>query len=87
MNTSNFNLRGIPIEVLTLLKKEAKEKHTSINSLILNFIEDGVGFSGKVKRTLHHDLDSLSGTWAKEECKEFENDIKAFEKVDPELWL
>jgi hypothetical protein len=86
MAVLNFNLRGISPEVMSLLKHEAKENHISVNLLILNLVEQGVGFSHKVKRKHHHDLDHLAGTWSKEEGKVFMENIKSFEKIDMELW-
>ena len=47
MSASNFNLRGIPSEVMVLLKKEAARLHTSVNALVLKMIERGLGFSLK----------------------------------------
>lgn len=87
MAASSFNLRGIPVEVMDLLKKEAKDHHISINLLILRFIEQGVGFSRKTKRTIYHDLDSLAGTWSDKDCKVFQENVKCFEKIDEELWV
>jgi len=54
MSTSNFNLRGIPEEVMALLKQEAKRLHISVNVLILKMIEKEFGFSPK--KTTYHDL-------------------------------
>ena len=84
MSASSFNLRGIPTEVMVLLKKEAKKLHISVNVLILKMIEKGLGFS-RAKQTFH-DLDHLVGKWSEEEAKEFEKNTKYFEKIDKELW-
>ena len=45
MSASNFNLRGIPSEVMNLLKKEAKRLHISVNTLVLKIIESGLGLT------------------------------------------
>ena len=58
MSLSNFNVRGIPEEIMLLLKREAKRLHTSINVLILKMIERSVGYSHEKLR--HHDLDQGS---------------------------
>jgi hypothetical protein len=86
MSTSNFNLRGIPSEVMSLLKREAKENHISINFLILKIIEQSLGFNQQTKRTRYHDLDNLAGTWSAKEGSDFEENIKFFDKIDSELW-
>lgn len=86
MSTSNFNLRGIPQEVMTILKKEAKQQHVSINLLILNLIDEGIGHTAKVKKMQYHDLDYLAGTWSQEDAKEFQKNLISVETIDKELW-
>jgi hypothetical protein len=86
MTASNFNLRGIPPQVMTLLKREAKSLKVSVNVLILKLIEQGIGFSGKPKKVLYHDLDFLIGTSSSKENKDFEKQVKIFEEIDEELW-
>lgn len=86
MSTANFNLRGIDPKVMTLLKREAEKQHTSINLLILNCIEQSIGYSHKVSRPTYHDLDHLAGTWKAEDAKEFKKNTKYFEKIDKDLW-
>jgi len=84
MSAGSFNLRGIPTEVMSMLKQEAKRLHISVNVLILKMIEQGLGFSRPKRK--YHDLDHLAGTWSEEEAEEFENNTKYFEKIDKELW-
>jgi hypothetical protein len=84
MSASNFNLRGISTEVMTLLKQEAKRLHTSVNILILKMIERGLGFS--YKKDTYHDLDYLAGSWSSTEEKDFEENTQYFEQIDKELW-
>jgi hypothetical protein len=84
MSASSFNLRGIPADLMALLKKEAKRLHTSVNVLILKMIERGLGFS--CEKLVYHDLDHLAGSWTSTEEKAFEENTKQFEKIDKELW-
>jgi hypothetical protein len=84
MSASSFNLRDIPEEVMTLLKREAKRLRTSVNALILKMIERGLGFS--CKKTSYHDLDHLAGSWSAAEEKSFKENTKQFEKLDKQLW-
>lgn len=86
MTASNFNLRGISPEVMSLLKHKAKELKISVNILILRLIEQGVGYSGKPKKVIHHDLDFLIGNWSQKESKEFDERVKVFETIDEEIW-
>ncbi len=84
MSASNFNLRGIPSEVMVLLKKEAKRLHTSVNTLVLKMIERGLGVT--LEKLAHHDLDKLAGSWSAAEEKMFKENTQSFEQIDKELW-
>lgn len=84
MTASNFNLRGIPADVMNLLKQEAKRLHTSVNALALKMIEQGLGFTReKIK---HRDLDHLAGSWSAAEENTFNENTLSFEQIDKDLW-
>jgi len=84
MTASNFNLRGVPSEVMVLLKREAKRLRTSVNALVLTMIERGLGFT--CEKQTYHDLDHLAGSWSSADKKTFEENTQSFEKIDKELW-
>jgi EAL domain-containing protein (putative c-di-GMP-specific phosphodiesterase class I) len=86
MSATNFNLRNIAPDVMSLLKKEASKEKISVNTLILEVIERGLGISHKTKKTLFHDLDELAGTWTENDKKKFEKNIETLEKIDKDLW-
>ena len=86
MATTNFNLRNISQDMMSLLKKEAAEQKISVNSLILQTLEREVGISWRTKKTIFHDLDDLAGTWSDKDKKNFDEKIKSFEAIDKELW-
>ena len=69
MATSNFNLKNIPSEVMTLIKIEAKRLQINVNTLLLKLIKQGL--QPTHKRTTYHDIDHLAGSWSREEEKEF----------------
>jgi hypothetical protein len=87
MSTSNFNLRNVAPDVMSLLKKEATKQKISVNSLILLIIERGLGVAPQTKKNVFHDLDYLAGTWSDKDKKTFDDGTKSFEKIDKELWL
>lgn len=84
MTTLNFNLRGIPPDVMLLLKREAKRLHTSVNALVLKMIERGLGFSHE--KQIYHDLDHLAGSWSAIDEKKFKENTQIFEQIDEDLW-
>ncbi|MES2273996.1 MAG: hypothetical protein V4487_07370 [Chlamydiota bacterium] len=84
MSASNFNLRGVPSEVMILLKREAKRAHISVNILILKMIERGLGFTPE--KLAFHDLDHLAGSWSSADAKTFNENTQYFEQIDKRLW-
>lgn len=84
MSASNFNLRGISPEIMSLLKREAQRSHTSVNSLVLKMVERGLGFTHK--KLEYHDLDHLAGSWSTADEKMFKENTESFEQIDKELW-
>ena len=84
MAAHNFNLRGIPEEVMAVLKKEAKRLHTSINAVALKMIERGLGISSEKVR--YHDLDHLAGSWSRADEQAFREGTEPFQKIDEDLW-
>lgn len=84
MAKSNFNLRGIPAEIMIHLKQEAKRLDTSVNSLVLKIVERGLGFTAE--RMIYRDLDHLAGSWSAADEKAFTKNTQFFEKIDKELW-
>jgi hypothetical protein len=87
MTTSNFNLRNVAPNVMSLLKKEATRQKISVNSLILLIVERGLGIARQTKKNVFHDLDYLAGTWSDKDKRTFDDSIKSFEKIDEDLWL
>jgi len=86
MSASNFNLRNVAPDVMSLLKREATKQKISINSLILQIIEQNLGIAHPTKKAVFHDLDHLAGTWSNKDKKAFDDNIKSFENIDKELW-
>lgn len=82
---SSISLRGIDDKVKEMLKNEATRAGTSVNALILNYIHKGIGFD-PTRRTKHHDLDRLAGTWTDADRDEFLTAVQEFEKVDADAW-
>ena len=81
----NFSLRGIDENVSQTLKTKAASIGISVNALILNYINKGLGGSPN-RRAKHHDLDRLAGTWTNVERDEFLSVTNDFETIDTELW-
>jgi hypothetical protein len=86
MSTTNFNLRGMDSNIMTILKQSSEKQGMSVNALILKCIEKALGYSYKINRPIYQDLDHLAGTWTEKDVKVFNENTAYFEKVDEDLW-
>jgi plasmid stability protein len=84
---TNLSVRGLEDKAFAALKRRAVKEDASVNALVLQFIEQGLGLK-RSKSTLirHDDLDALAGTWGKQDAREFELATAPFNKVDADLW-
>jgi hypothetical protein len=80
-------LRNLPPELARIIRQKAEEKRTSVNKAVIGLLEESAGIRGKRKdKRLHHDLDSLAGSWTKEEASAFNAALARQRAIDPELW-
>jgi plasmid stability protein len=84
---ANLSLRGIDERTAARLKSEARRRGVSVNALVLELIRQGVGLKPReAERAVHHDLDSLAGTWDEKEAEAFLEAVSDFEQIDKALW-
>ena len=83
-----ITLRNLPPELAKTIRQKAGEQGTSINKAVINLLEEGTGIRDKRngKKSLHHDLDSLAGSWTREEAEEFDKSLASQRTIDPDLW-
>ncbi len=81
-----ITLRNIPPNLSRRIERRAKEKGSSLNKTVIQVLEDALGASKKRTVQLHHDLDHLAGSWSEDEAAEFDEDLAAQRRIDPELW-
>lgn len=82
-----ITLRNLPPEVARTVQQRAKKNKTSVNKAVIELLEESAGSKGKKKSPVHyHDLDHLVGTWTKEEADAFDEIVKSFRTIDPDLW-
>ena len=83
----NINIRGLDDNVHQHLKKEAREKGLSLNTLIVKYLRQDVGLDIPVKKKqTHHELDKLAGTWSKKDVQDFQKAVSGFETIDESIW-
>ncbi len=69
------------------IEQEARRLGVPIEAVVRHLIRKGIEAERQQAQTvLHHDLDTLAGTWSEEEAAEFLQVIEDFNRVDPPLW-
>ncbi len=83
-----ITLRGIPLDIEKMIKREAGRKGLSLNKAFISILEKTTGTKQKAQKgkSLHHDLDHLCGIWTKSEAKEFTKNVKFQRTIDEGLW-
>lgn len=81
---NQFTLRNVPEELERKIRREARQRKTSINKTVKELLGEilGVGASRGKKR----DLSDFAGSWSEEEAREFEKATELFNRIDEELW-
>jgi hypothetical protein len=80
-----ITLRNLPPELAKAVRKEANRQRTSINRAVISLLQRKTEPRKKRPRE-YDDLDSLAGSWNKNEAAAFENALAAQRTLDPELW-
>jgi hypothetical protein len=83
---SNIHLRNVDDQLLRQLKRQAINEEISVNTLILNLLRQSLHLEFSPKFKTYDDLDSLAGTWNKQQFKDFKNIHHDFEKIDKDIW-
>jgi len=83
-----ITLRGIPVEIERMIKREAERRGLSLNKAFISLLEKATGKKEKVheRKSLHHDLDHLCGVWTKREAEEFIKNVEFQRTIDEDLW-
>jgi hypothetical protein len=77
-------LRKLPPEVARAIRHRAGLDRSSLNKAAISLLAERAGVTKP--RALHHDLDSLAGTWTKQEAGAFDRTLKKQRTIDPTLW-
>lgn len=83
---ATMTLRGIDETISGALKEKARREDTSVNTVTLRILKEGLGIEKKKRIATYDDLDHLAGTWCAEDAAEFERATAVFEKVDEDMW-
>jgi hypothetical protein len=81
---SQITLRQLPDNLERQIRRLADENNTSINKTIIRLLHRALGLTpGEDKK---RDLSEIAGSWSAGEVREFEENLRIFEKIDEEIW-
>lgn len=83
---TTMTLRGIDEALAQTLKELARNQGISLNALALRLIREATGIDKRKRTVLHYDLDTLAGTWCKEDEEAFQASTGQLENIDEEMW-
>jgi len=83
---TTMTLRGIDESLAQTLKELARNQGVSLNTLALRLIREATGIDKQKRSLVHHDLDSLAGTWGEEDELVFRSATRSLETIDEEMW-
>ena len=81
-----ITIRGIDGEMESALKRKAQDSGDSINTTLLKLLRKALHLDKQKPYPEYHDLDSLAGTWNKEDEEKFNTSQEGFTRIDGELW-
>lgn len=84
-----LSVRGVDDQAMVELKRRAAQQRSSVNSLVLEIITQGLGLAAAPRAAgtrRHDDLDALAGRWSAQDAAEFDLATAGFAEVDPALW-
>lgn len=80
-------LRKLSPELIRVIRRKADERRTSVSKTVISMLEESTGIGVRPKgRHTYHDLDGLSGSWAKAEAATFNKALTAQRTIDADLW-
>jgi hypothetical protein len=83
---TTMTLRGIDEHLASTLKALARDQGVSLNTLALRLIREATGVDKRKRTLLHHDLDTLAGTWSEEDEVAFHVATQSLETIDENIW-
>ena len=88
IHLKQVTVRGVPVEVEKMIKREAESKGLSLNKAFLSLLGKATGAKEKSqrKKLMHHDLDHLCGVWTKRQAEEFIKAVAFQRTIDEDLW-
>ena len=88
IHLKQITVRGIPLDIEKMIKREAGRKGLSLNKAFISLLEKTTATKQKAqkRKSLYHDLDHVCGIWTKKEAEQFTNTVEFQRTIDEGLW-
>ena len=86
---SSLTITDIDLATLQRLESEARRRGVDVGTVARELLRQAAPPATPPPQpvtTVHHDLDSLAGTWSDADARAFEDGVSDLARVDPELW-
>lgn len=81
-----ITLRNLPPDLDKAIRQRARGKRMSVNKAVISLLEEHLGPDKPKQPVVHHDLDSLCGSWTEDAAAEFDKSLARQRTIDPDLW-
>lgn len=83
-----LTVRGFDKELDRRLREVARSKGVSLNQAALLLLREGAGLEAPRRRAnvVGDSLDTVIGSWSKDEEEVFLKAVAVFDKIDPAFW-
>ncbi len=81
---SQITIRDLPEEVEHAIRERARERHTSLNRVVTELVEEALGISASQSK--RRNLSDLAGTWSEADADSFDAVIESMRAIDTEIW-
>ncbi|MBU0728837.1 MAG: antitoxin [Proteobacteria bacterium] len=82
----SITIHGLEDPLDSIIRQRAKSNKTSLNKTIKQLLAEALGLKPELNENHREDFLDLFGVWSKADMIEFTNNIKDFERIDPEDW-
>jgi ribosomal protein L10 len=83
---SSITIHNIDTTIDTLIRKEARQKGTSLNKAVQQLLKKALHVNNEPQRDRMKDFRDLCGVWTEHDAKDFAEATAVFEKIDKDDW-
>jgi hypothetical protein len=83
---TQLTVRGFDPALERRLRELAEREGLSLSQAAVKLMRRGAGLEAAASDVVGDSLDWLFGSWSEEDASAFDEAVRVFEELDPELW-